>query len=513
MIKKFSIIYLLFLYLILTPFNAESSMSPKCFELFDKIKNSQDPLISNYQNYENSTYGFDLDMFLAFDDEGTREWLFKRDENNYPLVGRYTSKSLINKIKYGDKIISINGQELNLLNDDELSDLFLVTENNENVVSNIVFERNGEKFDFDLKIILEYHQDDLIQFYISNISEISQIKSTFKADIYLETSVDYDYETDSLPLGKLIFDTLVYKNEKDEWDWQQCDWIPEEKIIEYNIPDPSHELVFFNAVNINKNTQIKNISIYPWSDKIGDDVDYDYSTVDSYTRGTFEFKNDFDLKTFPFDKQKLIVQIAYENDLDEYLIDYGKDTVKGLEFTAQNIDISGWNIVKHDIKNIVYKGPTGDNYSGIEVSLEIERKTGYYIYKVIIPILLILLVCWSVVWIDAEELESKLTITIVCLLSLIAYNFVIDKELPKLEYLTVLDWIILVSYVYATIPNFLSIITFKLYKKKNKIKINKINYLSKVFGPTSYLVIIFSIIIINVSKYPDTSGKLIAWMS
>ena len=116
---------------------------------------------------------------------------------------------------------------------------------------------------------------------------------------------------------------MVYKNEKDEWDWQQCDWIPEEKIIEYNIPDPSHELVFFNAVNINTNTQIKNISIYPWSEKIGDDVDYDYSTVDSYTKGTFEFKNDFDLKTFPFDKQKLIFQIAYENDLDEYLIDYG----------------------------------------------------------------------------------------------------------------------------------------------------------------------------------------------
>ena len=43
-------------------------MSPKCFELLTgKLK---DPLISNYQNYENSAYGFDLDMFLAFDDEG-----------------------------------------------------------------------------------------------------------------------------------------------------------------------------------------------------------------------------------------------------------------------------------------------------------------------------------------------------------------------------------------------------------------------------------------------------------
>ena len=71
--KRFNIfLFLLFLFI---PFQAESSMSPKCFELFDKIKNSQDPLISNYQNYENSTYGFDLDMFLGFNDEGEREWL------------------------------------------------------------------------------------------------------------------------------------------------------------------------------------------------------------------------------------------------------------------------------------------------------------------------------------------------------------------------------------------------------------------------------------------------------
>ena len=47
-----------------------------------------------------------------------------------------------------------------------------------------------------------------------------------------------------------------------------------------------------------------------------------------------------------------------------------------------------------------------------------------------------------------KELEARLTITIVCLLSLIAYNFVIDADLPKLEYLTIMDYIILVSYIY-----------------------------------------------------------------
>ena len=102
-------------------------------------------------------------------------------------------------------------------------------------------------------------------------------------------------------------------------------------------------------------------------------------------------------------------------------------------------------------------------------------------------------------WIDPKELESKLTITIVCLLSLIAYNFVIDSEMPKLEYLTVMDWIILVSYVYATIPNFLSIYLFKLSKNKNISMIEKVTYFSKTLGPGSYFLIIFVIIIITIS--------------
>ena len=45
------------------------------------------------------------------------------------------------------------------------------------------------------------------------------------------------------------------------------------------------------------------------------------------------------------------------------------------------------------------------------------------------------------------EIESRLTITIVCLLSLIAYNFVIDSN-AKLE-ITIMDYIILISYVYG----------------------------------------------------------------
>ena len=106
-----------------------------------------------------------------------------------------------------------------------------------------------------------------------------------------------------------------------------------------------------------------------------------------------------------------------------------------------------------------------------------------------------------------RELESKLTITIVCLLSLIAYNFVIDKDLPKLSYLTILDYIVLLSYVFATIPNFISIYSFEKHRSRKPIW-RIVDRKSRIYGPIIYLILVLFIIIINVSGNENTSAFL-----
>ena len=120
------------------------------------------------------------------------------------------------------------------------------------------------------------------------------------------------------------------------------------------------------------------------------------------------------------------------------------------------------------------------------------------------------MICWSAVWIDPKEIESRLTITIVCLLSLIAYNFVIDSELPKLEYLTTMDYIILISYVYAAIPNFLSIYSFQLIKTNKQLAEKYENY-EKKFGLASYIFIIAIIIMINTNTFPENTNSMLSW--
>ena len=79
--------------------------------------------------------------------------------------------------------------------------------------------------------------------------------------------------------------------------------------------------------------------------------------------------------------------------------------------------------------------------------------------------------------------------------------------MPKLSYLTIIDYIILLSYLFATVPNFLSIYSYqKWMKKKSQWKI--VDAKSRIYGPILYLTLVFLIIFINSVNNPNTAAFL-----
>ena len=245
-----------------------------------------------------------------------------------------------------------------------------------------------------------------------------------------------------------------------------------------------------------------------------DYVIFDGGELSYKSKSVYKIKNEFNFQSNIRDKQTLKIFLRQDEtsiDGDRFLVST-YTMKKAQEFKELNA-IQGWDITNVGMNYKIYDHPLKDDfYDGFELVFEIERKSRYYVFKIIMPIILILIVCWSAVWIKPKDLESKLTITIVCLLSLIAYNFVIDADLPKLEYLTVMDYIILVSYVYATIPTFLSIITNNFLNTKNQ-KIIYLTNITKRFGLLSYIILIFLILIINSTILPEYTSSSLSWAS
>ena len=509
--KKFKIYSLLSLIFYFLIFSSNVFSEEKCSLYFQKLKSDYAKYKPELDpEYEFNDLGFELALAWNYE---TGEWIYYQDKNGYYSVGKITDPNLVGQITIGDKIISANDLDLRKQNLD-----------NYDLPFSDIFD-DGEKVDLVLKgkekeyiLSLKKFKRDLIEpFFDVYIKSLVLDEPSKKIEARIAVEAAHSLEDDD-PMYELAKEILWFDEENEIKD-------RETKACYYNVKDwddayftnPASGFSFANLHSSNNDTFQSTIFLKPYTELIEWHKENNWKNelyIEYSEDGVHNFNMDFKYQNFPFDKQKIIIRIINGYDMTDGLLGASDYSKRSLNFFQENNQISGWKIVDSQITYNNIQDPNEINpTSTVDLELFVERESGYYLYKVILPIIIILIVCWSSVWIVPKELESKLTITIVCLLSLIAYNFVIDSELPKLEYLTIIDWIVLASYFYAAMPNILGIYFFNLYKSNDHAKLKKYEVIAKKYGLFSYLLFVFLIIILNVSLNTENASAMFSWMS
>jgi len=518
---KFFVLIFFFIFI-----NIQAKAEPLCETFYKKVYEEKIyPRDSQSTDIGESVIGFRLKYIWNDEKES---FVPKKNKEGYYYVGKTTKVELIDKIQTGDIILSINKQDVrNTFDGDEIEGGYISEKYKKKEKIDLELSRrlpNGKIKIFNIETTNDYHDynNPSIDFMVNNI-EINEKKGTIDLSFKGEFYRSYDTQWN---ITNTAHETLGFNREdgspatngdylKRNISFNEC-LFTDEEWKKLNTVDPNKGLEFANIVSekvSDKKSYYYINANYNQEAESPDEIDK-VLYVEYFVNSIITLQNKFNLKNFPFDKQKIEIFI-YQNflDLDSWKSGVSSFTYKNAEKFVNANTIQGWNVKSFDMNYKIYDDPYyGKEYDGFSLTFDIERKSGYYVFKIIIPIILILAVCWSACWINPREIESRLTVTIVCLLSLIAYNFVIDSDMPKLEYLTIMDYIILVSYVYATIPNFLSIYSFQLIKKNKKLT-EKYETLEKRYGLPSYILIILIIILINVNIAPEHTSSMFSWAS
>jgi hypothetical protein len=80
------------------------------------------------------------------------------------------------------------------------------------------------------------------------------------------------------------------------------------------------------------------------------------------------------------------------------------------------------------------------------VAIEIARESGFYLWKVMLPLFIIVAISWSVFWMSDERFAGRSRISATGVLTIVAYQFVMAEDLPRVAYLTVMDKIMILSF-------------------------------------------------------------------
>jgi len=163
------------------------------------------------------------------------------------------------------------------------------------------------------------------------------------------------------------------------------------------------------------------------------------------------FSQPLKLRNFPFDTQRLQITLANIGFAAES-VNLKPSPDSGV---SENVSIPDWDIKGWEF-NVVDLPFDDDSYriEGMEFSLDVERDTSFFKFKVILPLVLIVVMSWLVFWIDPSLVASQISVSVTAMLTMIAYRFALAGLLPRLNFLTSLDFFVLVS----TMAVFLSMI-------------------------------------------------------
>ena len=198
----------------------------------------------------------------------------------------------------------------------------------------------------------------------------------------------------------------------------------------------------------------------------------------------------FQLRRFPFDSQELLVIIhPFLRQAGEVAFSiYPNDVWATREFT-QYSSLAQWNLVSLQ-PSVGSSHLYGKKESPeIRFTIQVKRRYNFYIWKVFLPLLLMVLLSWAVFWVEARDLSNQVQIAITTILTVIAFAFAISATMPRVPYLTYIDAFFLTCYVFVFISIVELMIVHLTYRKERAGDLGvRIQRISRWAVPSAFVV-------------------------
>ena len=198
------------------------------------------------------------------------------------------------------------------------------------------------------------------------------------------------------------------------------------------------------------------------------------------------FSQPLELREFPFDSQRLEVRLGS--------ISFGSQNIQLKPSTdsgiSEKLSIPDWEIMQWDF---MAEDLRFDNESslipGMVFSLEVKRDSNYFKFKVILPLVLIVMMSWLVFWIDPSLIPSQVSVGVTAMLTMIAYRFALAGMLPRLPFLTTLDIFVMASTIMVFLAMVEVIYTAHLSTNNQLEKARRIDRKARWIAPLIYITL------------------------
>jgi hypothetical protein len=215
-------------------------------------------------------------------------------------------------------------------------------------------------------------------------------------------------------------------------------------------------------------------------------------TVTYLQRYNGKLSQPLNLSQFPMDKHVFTIHFVaagYQANELEFLPDTSKGGMVGGSITKQ-LSLPDWNVIKHEAVSLDYKPIPEVHAAGFAFRFEAKRYIAYYIWQVVLPLTVVVGLSLAAFWINRKQVGVRVGVASSSILTLIAHRMVLANLLPRLPYMTRMDYFTVCSTIIVFIAMIAVVWTSFVAEERNLNLAVKINNYARIGLPSAFLLLL-----------------------
>jgi Neurotransmitter-gated ion-channel ligand binding domain len=214
-------------------------------------------------------------------------------------------------------------------------------------------------------------------------------------------------------------------------------------------------------------------------------------TVLYHQRYTGKLSQPLLLAEFPRDRHRFMVQFVGAG-YNANELTFVPDNVRNIQggSMANTLSLADWEVLSYETIVAPYKPIEEVNTAAFAFQFQAKRFISYYLWQVVLPLAVVVIMSWAAFWVGREHLGIRIAVATSSILTLIAHRFILASLLPKLPYMTRLDFFSVGCTLLVLLALITVIIASVLTENNQDRHARKVDFYARGGFPVAFLLLL-----------------------
>ena len=157
---------------------------------------------------------------------------------------------------------------------------------------------------------------------------------------------------------------------------------------------------------------------------------------------------------------------------------------------ADQLSLPDWQLLSYRVFAVPYQPIKEIHAAGFVFQFEAKRYMEYYIWQIVLPLSVVVVMSWAGFWVQRGQVGVRIGVATSSVLTLIAHRFVLASLLPRLPYMTRLDYFTVGSTLLVSVALLGVVFTSYLASINQDLLTRKVDLLARWTLPAAFLLLV-----------------------